>query len=462
MDPSRRTVMTAGLGVGITTVAGATVNAGSRARPRDVGARHQAQYQAWVALKAGSTADQSQQLQHIIDTHAQHNLPVYLPPGTFRVADIILRTGTKLIGAHGLTQLQFVGGSTFVHAENVVDILLQGLGFDGQNLALDAHRSDALLKFENCSNIEINACLVNHSLLNGLTLQGCSGRVQNTTVEEVRSTALLARDSTGLDIVHNTVRRCGDNAIQVWRSTPGPDGTRISANRIEQVAAKSGGSGQYGNGINVFRAGNVSVTDNHISDCAYSAVRGNAASNLQILSNSVAHIGEVALYAEFEFEGAMISNNMISDAATGISVTNFNQGGRLAAITGNLIRNLKRREHETVDKRGVGISVEADSVVSNNIIENAPSAGLALGYGAYRRDLIASQNLIRNAKVGILVSSDPVGGATLITGNLISGATAGAIRHAHLDLPFGPELANGTDTKNGLSISQNVIKNAAE
>ena len=90
----------------------------------------------------------------------------------------------------------------------------------------------------------------------------------------------------------------------------------------------------------MFRAGNVLVSGNRITDCAYSAIRGNAASNIQMIANSCARIGEVALYAEFGFEGALIANNLVDGAASGIAVTNFNEGGRLAVVQGNIIRNL--------------------------------------------------------------------------------------------------------------------------
>jgi len=461
MKPSRRTVMTAGLGVGLTTAAGASAIAGRFGTARESNAVSQVHAGAWADLGVNSVQDHSARLQDLIDSHAQNGLPLYLPPGIIRVANIILRPGTTLIGAEGLTYLHYVGGKSFISGVSSADITLKGLGFDGQNLGLNARNAKALIALDTCTNIHIENCRIRHSLLNGIVLQDCSGRIQNTTIEDVRLTGLFANDSRDLDIVHNHVRRCGDNAIQVWRSTSGSDETRISSNRIQHIAAKSGGSGQYGNGINVFRADNVSVSDNHISDCAYSAVRGNAASNLQIIANSCARIGEVALYAEFEFEGAMIANNLVSDAATGISVTNFKQGGRLATITGNLIRDLKRRAFEPVDKRGVGISVEADSVVSNNTIENAATAGVVLGWGPYRRDLLTSQNIIRNANIGILVSADPEGGPTLVTSNMITGSTQGAIRKARLDTPFGPHLENGTKTTAGLTISQNVMKDAA-
>ncbi len=120
----------------------------------------------------------------------------------------------------------------------------------------------------------------------------------------------------------------------------------MAANRIERIQARAGGSGENGNGINAFRAGSVLVSGNRITDCAYSAIRGNAASNIQMIGNSCARIGEVALYAEFGFEGALIANNLVDGAASGIAVTNFNEGGRLAVVQGNIIRNLKRREAE--------------------------------------------------------------------------------------------------------------------
>jgi len=92
--------------------------------------------------------------------------------------------------------------------------------------------------------------------------------------------------------------------------------------------------------VNVFRAGSVLVSSNRIADCAFLAIRSNAGSNCQMVGNSCARLGEVGLYAEFAFEGAVIANNLVDKGATGISVTNFNEGGRLAVVQGNLIRNL--------------------------------------------------------------------------------------------------------------------------
>jgi uncharacterized secreted repeat protein (TIGR03808 family) len=209
----------------------------------------------------------------------------------------------------------------------------------------------------------------------------------------------------------------------------------------------------------VFRSGGVLVSGNRISDCAYSAVRGNAASDMQIIANSCARLGEVALYAEFGFQGALIANNLVDRAATGISVTNFNDGGRLAIVQGNLLRNLFRREQEPEDKRGNGIAVEADTAVNGNVIENAPAAGIVIGWGAYMRQVTATGNLLRKVRVGILMSSDPTAaGGCLLANNMIAQAGDGGIRAMDgAGEPVGPDLARTQSGDARLSVSGNMV-----
>jgi putative cofactor-binding repeat protein len=48
--------------------------------------------------------------------------------------------------------------------------------------------------------------------------------------------------------------------------------------------------------------------------------------------------------------------------------------------------------------RGNGISIESDTVVSGNVIENAPGFGISVGWGGYLRDVSVTDNLIRNAQ----------------------------------------------------------------
>ena len=167
------------------------------------------------------------------------------------------------------------------------------------------------------------------------------------------------------------------------------------------------------------------VRGNRIRDCAFSAVRGNAASNIQVIGNNCTGSGEVAIYAEFGFEGAVIANNTVDGAAVGVAVTNFNEGGRLAVVQGNVIRNLVPKRPAGTDPNdgaGIGIGVEADTAVTGNVIENAPSAGISVGFGQYLRDVTVTGNVVRTVGIGIAVSVAPGAGAAVIADNLIAGA----------------------------------------
>jgi uncharacterized secreted repeat protein (TIGR03808 family) len=322
---------------------------------------------------------------------------------------------------------------------------------------LDADRTDGLVSIRNSRGLRLRHLTLMRSPANGISLVTCAGSTADCTITAVIQAAIRSIDALGLEIVHNDIADCGNNGIQVWRSEVGEDGSIVSGNRIARIRADSGGTGENGNGVSVFRAGGVLVSGNRITDCAYTAVRGNAASDIQIIANSCARLGEVALYAEFGFEGALIANNLVDTAATGISVTNFNDGGRLAVVQGNIVRNLFRREHEPVDKRGHGITVEADTALSGNVIERAPSAGIVIGWGSYMREVVVTSNLVRASRVGILISSDKGAGACLLSNNMISGATDGAIRAMDgAGNAVGPELTHGGGDGKQLSIVGNL------
>jgi uncharacterized secreted repeat protein (TIGR03808 family) len=191
-------------------------------------------------------------------------------------------------------------------------------------------------------------------------------------------------------------------------------------------------------------------------------VRGNTAANIQIAGNSISDCGEVALYAEFGFEGAIIADNSVDGAAIGVSVTNFNEGGRLAVVQGNIILNLKPRRPagtDPGDSAGVGISVEADTVVNGNVIENAPLAGIMLGWGRYLRDVAATGNVVRKADIGIGVSVTPGAASTVVANNIITESRRGAIMGMAGAKAVTADLAQGGAESYGhLTVSGNRVR----
>jgi uncharacterized secreted repeat protein (TIGR03808 family) len=452
---SRRSILA--LLAGGATVAGSTLAvAAPRGRRETSRAKAAAIPGHELGLVPDSQIDQSAALQAAIDQAALKGVALQLPPGRFRVSRVALREGTHLVGSPR-TILQAAGSGAVLSAERAHGSRLERFRVEGAGSETSQTSSEALLALRASRNVALQDLTISRAPRNGVYLEACSGRIAGCRIERVGAAALWAMDSLGLDIVGNDIETCADNGILVWRSAPGDDGTLVSQNRIAHVFAASGGSGQNGNGVNVFRAGRVRVMGNHISDCAYSAVRGNAASDIQIVANNVSRIGEVALYAEFGFEGALIAQNIVDGSASGISVTNFNEGGRLAVIQGNLVRNLRRREAEPVDKRGEGISVEADAVVTGNTIEGAPTAGLVIGWGRHLRNVNATANVIRDVGVGIMITDDPTAGSCLVTQNLISDARNGAIRLMDHGRPVGEDLARGQPRAGRIGVNGNMV-----
>jgi uncharacterized secreted repeat protein (TIGR03808 family) len=381
-----------------------------------------------LGVRFNGTEDQTEALQRAIDRTAGARLPLILAPGVYRARGLVLPTGARLIGVPGATRIVATDNAPIIVARGADYILLSGITFDGSSKTLSDN--SGLIQLAMGRGIAIRDCEILGAGRNGIVLEGIEGEIINTTINGALGAAIHALDSRGLTIARNTIRNAFNNGIQVWRSTAGDDGTQILDNRIEDTAAQSGGSGQNGNAINVFRAHNVTVRGNRIRNAAFSAVRGNAASNIQITNNTCTGLGEVAIYAEFGFEGAVIASNTIDGAAIGIAVTNFNQGGRLAVVQGNLIRNLVAKRPAGTDPNdgnGIGIGVEADTAVTGNIIENAPVAGISVGWGQYLRDVSVTGNVVRGAGVGIAVSVTPGAGSAVIADNLIAAVRSGAI-----------------------------------
>jgi uncharacterized secreted repeat protein (TIGR03808 family) len=412
-----------------------------------------------LGIRPNAAEDQTQNFQRAIDQAAAARAVLRLPPGVYRAGGLTLPPYAAIAGVAGATRIVMAGGPSMMSATGGDHIGVSGLVLDGGNIPLPERRG--LLHFAQGRSLRIADCEIINAGRNGISLEAIDGEVTANTISAADS-AIFSLDSRGLKIAGNTVRGAGNGGILVWRSERGDDGTLVIDNRIDGILNKAGGSGQYGNAINVFRADNVIVRGNRIRNAAFSAVRGNAASNLQIVGNTCTGLGEVALYAEFGFEGALIANNIVDGAAVGVSVTNFNQGGRLAIVQGNLIRNLVGRRPPGTDPNdiaGVGIGVEADTSVTGNVVENAANAGIAAGWGAYLRDVAISSNVIRHADFGITVSVAPGAGAAVIADNMISDVRSGAIVGMEWKKPVTGDLSkDGAARYAQLSIGGNRVR----
>lgn len=376
----------------------------------------------------GAADDQSKALGRALRRAATNGQALFLPPGHYEVAEVELPPYAHLLGVPGQTRLVFRGGAFMLRARQAKHLRLQGMTIEGGWLPL-GESVRGLLDADEVDDLVLNDCEFTASTAAGAVLRACAGRVENSRVRDARTVGLDLDQSRGMLVEGNVVADCGDTGILVQRDAESADDTIVRGNRVTGIRAGSGGTGQYGNGINLDKANGVIVAGNRIDDCAFSAIRCFSSDNVQVSGNSATRCGEVAIYAEFAFEGAIISGNLVDEAAIGISMANFTEhGGRLAVCSGNLIRNISgvSRLPRGAPLTGAGIGAEADVAITGNVIENAP-LGLRLGWGEYLRDIAATGNVIRDCPVGIAVSVVEGAGSALIADNLISGAASGGI-----------------------------------
>ncbi len=414
---------------------------------------------AEFGIRPGALDDQSRIFSRMLADADRRNTPVFMPPGLYTISNINLPKTVRLSGVPGATRIVYTGNGHLFAADQTELLDLRGIVFDGQNRWLD-DTTQALIDVSRVGRLVIDDCEIVGSGKSALALERCAGRIERTTISGAQDYAVYAVESAGLTIAGNTVEDCGNGGILVHRWQKADDGTIVSGNRLTRIGARNGGTGQYGNGINVFRANGVAITGNSVSDCAFSAIRSNSGSNLVVTGNTCLRSGETALYSEFEFEGAVVSSNIVDGAANGISLVNFNGGGRMGTITGNVVRNLSTEGPYPADAPGfgVGITAEAEVAISGNTIENAPRYGLHLGWGPYLRNVTATGNVIRRAGTGIAVSVAEGTGRAVITGNVIEGAENGAIVGYRWAEPATKDLAvSGAGGYDHLTVARNSV-----
>lgn len=371
---------------------------------------------AEFGIVADTGADQSVALQAALDEARARGVTLELPAGRIVAGDLRAGTGLRLVGQPGRTVLAAPGPRVLgiADAEGVV---IEGVGFE-------AAGGDAggVVEIERSEGVVLRSCRLRGGPRNGVSIHDAAAHVLDCDFSGHPNAAIHSMDGRGIFVRGNTIARCGNAGVQIWRSASGPDGAIVSGNRISSIDWVGGGNGQNGNGINVYRADEVIVADNHIADCAFTAVRVNTARNTQVRGNTCRNSGEVAIFSEFGFSGSVIADNIVDGAATGIDITNLDTGGRVATCTGNVVRNIFPRSAVNPDTRPVGIYAEAETVVANNVVEAVPGVGIALGYGPFLRNVTASGNVISDVDIGIGVSvvDDARVGRALVSSNVIA------------------------------------------
>lgn len=372
-----------------------------------------------------SLGDQTAELQAALDAARDSGSTLFLPGGQIVAQNLDFPGHVRVVGVPGSTALMSIGPGPVGSATAAIDLAIDGVTFAGA--PVPGGRERGLLELDGCHSVRLADCTFFSAPSNGLVISNAIVTVEDCDFDDIADTAIFSRNGRGVVVSSCRIRRCGNAGIRIWRDEPGMDGTRLLGNAISEIRADGGGNGQNGNGINVFRAGGVIAADNRIDACAFTAIRLNATNDTVVRGNLCTRSGEVAIFSEFAFSGSVIADNIVDGAAGGISMTNFDSGGRLAACTGNIVRNIAPRSEVNPDTTPFGIFAEADAVIANNVVEAVPGLGIGAGWGPYLRDVVVDGNIVRDTAIGIGVSVAEGAGRAVVTGNLVSGASRAAI-----------------------------------
>lgn len=340
-----------------------------------------------------------------------------LPPGTIYVANLELVGQLTIEGAPGTTMLTSFAGARIATIRNASHLVLRGIGFGSETAGTAG--ADPLLSIEASDSIALEQCRFANGAEVGVAISDAQVTISDCEFFGQTDAAIHAQDSRGLMISGNRIHGSGNAGIRIWRGQSGSDGSIVTGNRIADIDWRGGGNGQNGNGINVFNADEVIIASNHIEGCAFTAVRLNTTKNTQITGNTCLNSGEVAIFSEFGFSGSVIANNIVDGAATGISMTNMNEGGQIAVCTGNIVRNIQPASAVNPDTTPIGIAAEAEAAITGNTVVNVPGIAFFAGYGTFLRNVLISSNVAYAVHIGIGVSVVEDAGPVHIANNMI-------------------------------------------
>ncbi len=358
---------------------------------------------------------------------ARRGRPYVLPAGVSTIYQLVLPDGAHLIGAKGgsILRLGYAGPMISNHGA-IGRVTFENIVFDGGHLPINT--AFGLLTFTDVAQVEMENCTIRNSTT-GLLQRRCGGRVRLSTFHDLSGTAILDENCAGVTIDANKIHRCGDNGIHHWSlRSKRHDGSRISNNVITDIDNRSGGEGLYGNGVRVADCGPVTVENNVIERCAYTAVRNTGGWEVVVAENRCKTFGEKAMYAEFGFRDATFRNNVIEDCGAGISATNYvgPGNGDRALIEGNVVTKI----HVTHPDKDFGPRMnwlcgcegEGDVRMVGNIVVGSPWFGILAGFFDARQNVTVESNRLVDNEYAIGFATQGHVGPCAIIGNDMRGS----------------------------------------
>jgi uncharacterized secreted repeat protein (TIGR03808 family) len=393
-----------------------------------------------------------------------------LGEGEFSIYPLYLPEGARLVGQRGKTVLHSSDGRPILVGRKLRSAHIEAIAFRGGN-AVASNPSLGLVHFEDVEGFQLHGVEVADFSGIGVSNLRSGGEIFGCTIRGVGDAGYHSLDGRGVafgrDGDGNRIADCGNAGVRVWTSQAWvQEGSTIRNNDISDIRSAGGGTGQNGNGVNVFRAAGVTIEDNRIARCAFSAVRNNGGKDFVAARNRCSNLGERAMYAEFDFKNAVFENNTISFAAAGISLTNFDAernvgcGGR---AVGNRIVQLQDlapdddwRANPGANAAKVGIEAEGDVLVAGNRIVGPARIGIQCGFGQALRSVVCRENVIEAADYGVAFTSlAPLNPPTDISDNHLLGSRKARIAATRYQEILPGDLFGATSAYPSVHIGRN-------
>ena len=132
----------------------------------------------------------------------------------------------------------------------------------------------------------------------------------------------------------------------------------------------------------------------------------------------------------------------------------------MAVCSGNIVRNLvDKAPYEAFEAVGfgIGISVEADTTVTGNVVENAPRYGMMLGWGPFLRNVVATGNVVREAAEGVAVSVVEGSGSAIVADNIFQGTARAVAGYRWAERTTGDLAVDGVGRHRHLQVERNLV-----
>jgi len=370
-------------------------------------------------LNPGTPDDQSGALQDALLRAAAEGRPLFLPPGTYYAQNLQVPSNLLVTGIPGTTTLAATGAAPVARIAGSAHVRFEGITFSQGNGGPEGAEA-GLLEIEASDHVTLTDCAFTGGRASGIAIHDAAARIDGCDFLGHGLAAIFSLDSRGLTISGNRIAGCGNGGILIWGNASRRGSSTIIGNSISGVGASNGGNGQNGNGVNVFRCDDVLIANNRITDCAFTAIRLNATNNVVVSGNLCRNSGEVAIFSEFAFTGSIIADNIVDGAALGISVTNMDQSGQVATVTGNIVRNIRAASAVNPDTKPIGIYAEAETTITGNTVHGVVGTGIRAGNGRFLRNVVIADNVLSAVNTGIGVSVVEAAGPVAITGNIIT------------------------------------------